>query len=326
MVDMGSIKPTIDVCIATYKRPGLLKKLLMSLITQETNGEFSFNIIVVDNDHRRSAEATVHEFETKGQKIIYDVEPERSISLTRNRSLSHATGDYIATIDDDEYADSQWLLNLYKTMISHKADVVHGPVSPIFHKSTPSYVRKSNIFNLPNPPTGSTEDYVCATGNSLFRRRLIESMATPFIPRFGRTGGEDTRFFENLRKQGYKMIWCREAQVFEFTPPERANLVWILKRNFRIGNGWHHACDEGPFNTTLSKKGEIFYICWKLVMLGCTVPFYILGGILSGIFNLTRRRDRYTIKAINRLEKIAFCMGIISYFLKFRYEEYREGN
>lgn len=321
MVDMGSIKPTIDVCIATYKRPDLLKKLLLSLITQETGGEFTFNIIVVDNDAQRSAEGTVREFETKGEKIIYDVEPEQNISLARNRSLSHATGDYIATIDDDEYADSQWLLNLYKTMISYKADVVHGPVSPIFPNNTPIYIRKSKTFNLPNPPTGSTENYIDAAGNALFRRRIIERMATPFIPSFGRTGGEDTRFFKNLRKQGYNMIWCREAQVFEFIPTERANLAWILKRNFRVGNNRHRLLGKGPFINNLSKGRKIIYICWKLVMLGCAVPIYILGSILGGTFAI--KKCSFS-KAIKCLERIAFYIGLISYFLNFRYEQYRE--
>ena len=315
----SATKPRIDICIATYKRPDLLKKLLLSLILQETGGEFSFTIIVADNDAQLSAETTVREFKTNGQRVIYDVEPEQNISLARNRSLSHATGDYIATIDDDEYADSQWLLNLYKTMVSYNADVVHGPVSSVFHEKTPDYLRKSRVGDRPNPPTGS-ENYICHTGNSLFRRRLIEHTTTPFDPSLGRRGGEDTDFFENLRKQGYKMVWCREAQVFEFVSPERVNLVWILKRNFRIGNTWHRMFGRGPFNTNLSREWEIFYILKDLAILGCAVPLHTI----CGIFNLQRRRDYYTRKAINCLESIAFYMGIIAYFLGFRYEEYRE--
>jgi hypothetical protein len=205
-------------------------------------------------------------------------------------------------------------------MISYKADVVHGPVSSVFPEKTPDYVRKSALFNLPNPPTGSIETYVYATQNSLFKRRLIEHTATPFDPSFGRTGGGDSHFFENLRKQGYKMVWCREAQVFEFVSPERANFVWILKRNFRIGNTWHRACNKGPFNTNLSREWEILYIFKDLAILGCAVPFYMI----CGIFNLQRRRDYYISKTVNCLESIAFYMGIIAYFLGFRYEEYRK--
>ena len=103
------MEPTISVCIATYRRPALLKKLLLSLINQETNKEFSFTINVADNDDRRSAEPVVRELNSNGQDISYAVEPRQNISLARNKSISLATGDYIATIDDDLYADSRWL-------------------------------------------------------------------------------------------------------------------------------------------------------------------------------------------------------------------------
>jgi hypothetical protein len=204
-------------------------------------------------------------------------------------------------------------------MVSYAADVVHGPVTSVFYEKTPNYVKKSRVGDRPNPPTGA-ENYICHTGNSLFKRRLIENLPTPFDSSLGRTGGEDTDFFENLKKQGYKMVWCREAQVFEFIPPERANLVWILKRNFRIGNTWHRMFDRGPFDTNLSEEWEVFYIHKDLAILGCAVPFYTI----CGIFNLQKRRDYYTLGVINRLESIAFYIGLIAYFLGFRYEEYRQ--
>ena len=312
---MPPIVSIIDVCIATYKRPALLKKLLMSLRTQKTNGEFTYTVIVVDNDVQRSAETIVREFETNGQMIIYDIEPEQNISLARNRALSHATGDYIATIDDDEYADCQWLLNLYKTIVSYKADAVFGAVDRTFDEKTPDYIRKSEAFDLPNPTTGSINNFVFNTANSLFRRKLIEHTATPFDPGFGRTGSGDIAFFQNLRKQGYKMVWCREALVFEFIPPERANWLWILKRDFRTGNTYYRVYDKGPIDLNLTKFGKIIYICKLLVRRCRPVPFYILVGIFN---------SQYALKAIKLLRKSAFYTGIMAYFLNFQYEEYRE--
>ena len=61
-------------------------------------------------------------------------------------------------------------------------------------------------------------------------------MATPFDPRFGRTGGEDSAFFNGLAARGARMIWCREAIVYGPVSDERANLGWILRRRFRHGN------------------------------------------------------------------------------------------
>jgi hypothetical protein len=46
----------ISVCICTYQRPNLLADLLGALEHQETAGLFRFSIVVVDNDHNRSAE------------------------------------------------------------------------------------------------------------------------------------------------------------------------------------------------------------------------------------------------------------------------------
>jgi succinoglycan biosynthesis protein ExoM len=304
----------INVCVATYKRPGLLKKLLRSLRAQETEQEISFTIMVADNDAQRSAEPVVRELNASGQTIIYAVEPTQNISLARNKALSFATGDYIATIDDDEYADSRWLLNLYRTILAYRADIVFGPVVPIFHVKTPNYVRKSGAFWLPDPPTGSTENYVPCTANSLFRRGLIQHMVTPFDPSFGRTGGGDSAFFENLRKQGHRGVWCREAQVFGFVPPERTTWRWILQREFRRGNVYNRVFDRGVVDPQLPRVVKILALGKRAARLCYPVPLYITTGFLD---------VQYTVKAVERLRSCAFNAGMIAHFLGFQYEEYR---
>jgi succinoglycan biosynthesis protein ExoM len=306
--------PQIDICIATYKRPQLLRKLLLSLFAQETGGEFSLSIIVADNDAQRSAERVVRELNAGGQKIIYAVEPEQNISLARNKSLSFATGDYVATIDDDEYADSRWLLNLYRAITAYDADVVFGPVVPVFHAKTPDYIKQSGAFRLPDPRTGSSENYVFSTSNSLFRRALIQHIETPFDPRFGRTGGGDSAFFENMREQGRRCIWCREARTFEFIPPERTTWLWILQREFRRGNVYYRIFNRGLIDPRLPRSAKILALSKRAVRLGCPVPFYICTGLLN---------SRYTVKAVDRLRSCAFHAGMIAHFLGFEYEEYR---
>lgn len=291
--------PKIDVCIATYKRPQLLKKLLLSVLSQQTAGEFTFTVIVADNDAQRSAEPVVRELNASGQKIIYAVEPQQNISLARNKAVSFATGDYIATIDDDEYADSNWLLNLYRASTSYGADVVHGPVLPEFHPKTPHYIRAG--FMRPNPPTGSTEKYVLNAGNTLFRSKLLEDLPTPFEPRFGRTGGEDSAFFYRLRGRGCRMVWCRESLVFEQVSPHRANLVWLLKRNFRNGNLYPRY--HGYSNLTLA--AQIGLTCLQLAALSCGILFFMIGGIFSSKCNN---------QCIVCLRKISFRLGILAHY------------
>jgi hypothetical protein len=90
-------RPAIDVCVATYKRPQLLARLLESLINQETAGEFTYRIIVADNDADGSAAPIVERFRARGPEILYAIEPEQSVSLARNKSISLATAPAIAT-------------------------------------------------------------------------------------------------------------------------------------------------------------------------------------------------------------------------------------
>jgi glycosyltransferase involved in cell wall biosynthesis len=307
-------QPTISICLATYKRPELLKKLLLSLCSQETAGEFSFEISVADNDYRRSGEAVVRELNAQGERIMYDVEPEQNISLARNRSLSHAAGNYMAIIDDDIHADPQWLLNLYRTAKQYNADIVHGPVIPQFHPKTPSYIKESGIFMRDNPPTGSTENYGFTAANCLVRGKLIAGVAQPFDPAFGRTGGEDAVFFEKLKKQGNRHVWCSEAKVFSFISPRKTSWRWIAQREFRIGNGYLRTFDRAAVELQLPQAARTRNLIRRVAKIGYPIPLYICRGLFD---------VRYNVKAIERLRDVAFYAGIIAHFWGLQYEEYR---
>lgn len=302
--------PEINVCICSYKRPQLLQRLLTSLAAQETAGEFTFTIIVADNDAHRSAEPVVREFTANGLKLTYNVEPEQNISLARNKSISMATGDYVATIDDDDYADRQWLLNLYRAIITYGADVVHGPVVWEFPAETPDYIRVGYSGNRPNPTTGSTGRHIFRTGNSLFKRKLIEHQAAPFDPRFGRTGSGDHAFFWQLKKRGCRMIWCREALVFGSVPRERARLLWMLKRRFRSG-----LMRPRVRNFPDSLRGQkIRGAFGKILKQGCAAGFYLACAIF---------KRKLLAEGVTHLIKVAFNLGILAHYANYHYEEYR---
>ena len=103
----------ISVCICTYKRPELLADLLNELQHQETGGLFSFSILIVDNDLRRSAEPVVTSFARKTAfDSRYHVEQIQNISLARNKAVQNAKGDFIAFPDDDEIPEKNWRAGL----------------------------------------------------------------------------------------------------------------------------------------------------------------------------------------------------------------------
>lgn len=66
------------MCICTYKKPELLRRLLSKLDSQETESLFDSSIVIVDNDWSASARQTVQSFVGQS-KISIDVIKEKYV-------------------------------------------------------------------------------------------------------------------------------------------------------------------------------------------------------------------------------------------------------
>ncbi len=225
----------ISVCACTYKRPELLLKLLDKLQFQNTQGLFTYSVIIVDNDEKGSAESVVRSAQ-KGPniEIAYYVEARQGISYARNMCVEKATGDFIAFIDDDEFPGEDWLLNLFNTCTKFNADGVVGIVSPYFEKSPPDWSRRGNLWFKYWGITGTvlTDG---STSNALIKKSVMESEKPPFNPDFGLSGGEDSLFFLKNIKKGAIFVACGEAVVYEFVSVGRMRITYLLKRFFWEG-------------------------------------------------------------------------------------------
>ena len=234
----------ITVCICTFKRPGLLRRLLDELAGQVTEGRFTYSIVVADNDRLRSAEGVVSDYvRTSPVSMVYCVEPEQNIALVRNRALANARGDFIAFIDDDEFPANNWLLNLFNTCHGHKADGVLGPVKPYFEQPPPKWLIRGKFCDRPEHKTGTVLDWrETRTGNVLIKRTILNGLDEPFRRMFG-SGAEDCDFFRRMIEVGRVFIWCNEAVVNEIVPPERWRRSYLVKKALLQGQNQRHLAD-----------------------------------------------------------------------------------
>jgi glycosyltransferase involved in cell wall biosynthesis len=221
----------IAVCICTFKRPQFLKRLLEELRSQKTGGLFDYSIVVADNDLEESAKLVVNEFANNSSiEMIYCMEPTPNIALARNKVLSHARGDYLAFIDDDEFPANDWLLVLLKACKAYRVDGVLGPVKPHFDIEPPKWLTKAGFYDRVTHDTGFVMSWQEArTGNVLIRRQILDGTKQVFSPEFG-TGGEDQDFFRRMIEKGYVFIWCNEAPAYETVPPHRWERRFLIKR------------------------------------------------------------------------------------------------
>jgi succinoglycan biosynthesis protein ExoM len=236
---MTEIQNHISVCICTFKRGELLTRLLNKLQCQVTEGEFTFSVVVADNDSAQSAEQVVREVSQATRlKINYCVEARQNIALVRNKALQNADGDMIAFIDDDEVPVEKWLFDLFSTLRTSGADGVLGPVKPYFDHEPPAWVRKGGFFDRPDYPTGTKLRWSeCRTGNVLFTKRILSLVDVPFRSEFG-TAGEDMDFFRRMIEKGCQFVWCSEAVAYELVPEARCKRSFLLKRALLRGSNF----------------------------------------------------------------------------------------
>jgi succinoglycan biosynthesis protein ExoM len=226
----------ISVCICTYKRPHLLKRLLDDLGLQDTNSLFTYSIVVVDNDQEQSARDVVAAFPAAcAVPIKYCQEPQQNIALARNKAIENAEGEFACFIDDDEFPSRTWLLTLYQTCQRYEVDGVLGPVKPYFEPNTPKWVIKGKFYDRPTYPTGFVIDWRKGrTGNTLLRMHLFAEGEPPFKPEFRQ--GEDQEFFSRMIAKGHVFVWCNEAVAFEVVPPIRWKRSFMLRRALLRGS------------------------------------------------------------------------------------------
>jgi len=120
--------PHITVVICTRERPDALERALDSLIVQAYP---DFRVLVVDNAPVTDATAEVVRSAGRRGPVEYLVEPKGGLSFARNAAVAAAPGEILAWLDDDEYADPNWLAEVARALADHpEADVVSGVIVP----------------------------------------------------------------------------------------------------------------------------------------------------------------------------------------------------
>jgi glycosyltransferase involved in cell wall biosynthesis len=242
----ADVNTKVAVCVSTYLRPIGLSRLLLSLSALEfrKHRAVTVELVVVDNDATGSAAATVAAVSAAiHSPIRYAIEPERGISFARNRTAALARdADYVAFVDDDTVVAPDWLDELLDAAVEHGADIVAGPVPPIFESPPPPWIIAGRFFERVAYPTGTVLTWN-SLPNVLIRRAVLDRLPGPFDPRFALTGGEDTLMIMQLVRTGARLVWCNEAVTPEYIPNNRATMRWLLRRAYNIGNS-QALCDK----------------------------------------------------------------------------------
>ncbi|MBR6436847.1 MAG: glycosyltransferase family 2 protein [Thermoguttaceae bacterium] len=231
---MSQSSPLVTVGVCTYKRPEGIAKCLRSLIDQQTS--VPFDIVVTENDASQGSKAVIEQIaedaKDKGIEIRYYCEPEPNISIARNRCVAECRGEFLAFIDDDEWAEPDWLEKLVEVQREHNADITYGTVVPEYEPGFPEYLKGIRDYQHMFHEGQKLES--AASGCTMYRLKCLQYREGPFDLSYGKTGGEDSELaFYLFQIHNILIIKTFKAIAPELQPASRGKCRYYWKRSYR---------------------------------------------------------------------------------------------
>jgi GT2 family glycosyltransferase len=249
------------VCIPAFRRPKHLRATLESLATQRYDRPFA--VVIVDNDAMaRESVPVAHEFFDAGKLGgLCLVEPQQGNCHAINAVFETALATFPSArhflmIDDDEIASPDWLALMVRAAETTGADVVGGPVWPVFDDAHKQTLERHPAFKPAYDVSGAVP-MIYGCGNCLVTRSVFERLGAPtFDLRFNFLGGGDVDFFTRCRRAGMRFHWVAEAIITETVPEARSRPGWLALRGLRIGAINYHV--QRKVARTLLSRAKLF--------------------------------------------------------------------
>lgn len=232
-------KPILSVVVCTANRNHLLETCLSSLLTQSYNMKL-YEIIVVDNTINSNSKTLCIKY---GNKIKYFNEKNIGLSFARNRGWKEASAPYIAYIDDDAFADKDWVKNIAQFINRHpRICAFGGPFDRFAHVSIPDwYPDDFYVFNLGSKtrPLVAFKEWLSGT-NMIFKKSILKKY-NGFNTSLGMAGstvayGEETNLQARLLKyEKLPIYYVPSIKVNHLLATEKINLYWLLWSRYKLG-------------------------------------------------------------------------------------------
>ena len=195
--------PKVSVIVPVYNVEKYLIKSLDSLVNQTLE---DIEIIVVNDGSTDNSKKIIEVYKEKYQdKIKYLEKPNGGLSDARNFGIPHATGEYIAFLDSDDYVELDTYEKMYNKAKEENADMVECDF--IWEYPDKRKIDNGIIYN------GKKEMLTYArvvAWNKLIKRDLLEKYKIEF-PKGLRY--EDVEFFYKMVPYYNKVSFVKEPLI-----------------------------------------------------------------------------------------------------------------
>lgn len=231
------MEPDISVLVCTYNRAPALANALRSVVEQETGGEFSFEVVVMDDRSTDDTRAVVERLSAQSPVPVRYVRTE-GFPASRNRGVEEARGTWVAYFDDDQLAEPDWLRELYRAALRTEAAIVGGARRLRF-VSPPAQVYGPVTRSILGEKDHGAELCRCdrvslaVSGNVLIHRTVFQTIGgfATNMP----CGMSDIDFTRRALERGLASWYAPTAVVQHLIPPHRLTEEYLRWTCYRVG-------------------------------------------------------------------------------------------
>jgi len=241
----------ISVIICTYNRCESLKQTLNSLFAQKDINQFTYEIIVVDNNSKDNTKEVAESYKQHfNGRLQYMFEPRQGKSYALNSAITKARGEILAFTDDDAIVDSHWISSIIEVFQRTGCMAIAGKIIPVYPSELPRWIVQEG------PHSASLDGIFCFFdrgneerecrgiedlpygANMAFRKIAFEKYGL-FKTTLGRnkklTTGEDIEFAYRLFKNKERMVYAPNIIVNHMVDEKRLRKDYFRKWYFYSG-------------------------------------------------------------------------------------------
>jgi glycosyltransferase involved in cell wall biosynthesis len=238
------MNPGVSVIICCYNSEARLPRTLQHLADQKLSDDFNWEIIVVDNastDQTKEVAAASWKSTGKRQERLKIVgQPVQGLSFARAKGVEASQFDIILFCDDDNWLDSNYVLNARNILQSDPTIGALGGVgTAVADVELPVWFEKYKGCYACYPQN-DRDGEMKGSGAFLYgagmvvRRECLSALSlkgfTPLLPdRIGTklTSGGDAELSYAIRLTGYKLWYSSELKFSHYLPSVRLSIDYL---------------------------------------------------------------------------------------------------
>lgn len=255
MTDQPVARVDLTLLVCTFNRSHDLREMLETALAQQTDGAFTYDVLVVDNNSTDDTRHVVDQFISRGHtNLRYLFEPQQGKSYALNAGLAALSARIYTIVDDDFSLPPHWAKTIIETFRTNPdVSFVSGKVLPLWQDAPPAWLTRTHWSAIALADYGDKPFYtdqvhqLCLLACS-FRVADVKAVGG-YHPELGVSknsigGVEDLEILERLWNSGRKGLYLPSLWFSHKVPSSRMTKAY--HRRWHTGHGRFYAVLRDP--------------------------------------------------------------------------------